>query len=63
MYKFVNFSLNNSINNWGNDPSRIENGKKVDENFLYSSDTNTEWMEIKTLKKWIQTNLNEIKNI
>jgi UDP-N-acetylglucosamine 4,6-dehydratase/5-epimerase len=57
------FKILPSINNWGNDPSRIENGKKVDENFLYSSDTNTEWMEIKTLKKWIQTNLNEIKNI
>jgi UDP-N-acetylglucosamine 4,6-dehydratase (inverting) len=40
-----------SINNWSNDPIRIANGKKVEENFLYSSNNNSQWMEIKTLKK------------
>ena len=38
-----------SINEWSTDPERIKDGKKVDQDFSYSSDTNPEWMDIKTL--------------
>ena len=52
-----------SINNWSKDPHRIKNGKKVPENFLYSSDNNKEWMEIYELRDWIKNNKNKIGNI
>jgi len=32
----------------------IKKGKKVSKDFEYSSNTNTKWMEIKELRKWIQ---------
>jgi len=52
-----------SIHNWAKDPERIGNGKKVDEDFTYASNTNTEWMEISKLKNWIEQNRNKIGNI
>ena len=52
-----------SIYNWAKDPERIGNGKKVDEDFTYASNTNTEWMEISELKDWIDQNRNKIGNI
>jgi UDP-N-acetylglucosamine 4,6-dehydratase/5-epimerase len=35
------------------DPVRINNGKPVPENFVYSSETNKEWMSIEMLRDWI----------
>jgi UDP-N-acetylglucosamine 4,6-dehydratase (inverting) len=52
-----------AINNWANDPERIGNGVRVDPDFIYSSDNNKEWMEIKTLQDWIKKNRNKIGNI
>lgn len=52
-----------AINNWANDPERIGNGVRVDPNFIYSSDNNKEWMEIKTLQDWIKKNRNKIGDI
>jgi len=52
-----------SINNWANDPERIGNGTKVASDFMYSSDNNTEWMEISELQDWIEKNHNKIGNI
>ena len=52
-----------SINNWDTDAERIGNGIKVDPDFIYSSDNNEEWMEIKTLQEWIKANANKIGNI
>mgnify|MGYP001258752484 CR=1 FL=1 len=49
-----------SINSWANDPARIGSGKKVADDFLYSSDNNTEWMQISELKDWIEQNYNKI---
>jgi len=49
-----------SINNWSCDPDRIKEGKKVSEDFLYSSDANKEWMEIKELQEWIKKNNDKI---
>jgi UDP-N-acetylglucosamine 4,6-dehydratase/5-epimerase len=50
-----------SINEWSIDPERIGNGVKVKSNFVYSSDNNKEWMEVKTLKKWIKKNYKKIE--
>ena len=44
------------INEWSKDTLRIKNGKKVPEDFFYSSDNNKEWMKKSDLKKWIETN-------
>ena len=43
------------IHNWYADERRIANGRKVKDGFCYSSDHNTEWMSIETLKRWIAT--------
>ena len=52
-----------SINKWANDPERIGDGVKVKSDFVYSSNNNTEWMEISELKGWIEANRNRIGNI
>ena len=52
-----------SIHEWNKDPERIGEGVKVDPDFTYCSDTNTDWMEIKTLKNWIEKNRNNIGKI
>ena len=57
------FKILPSINNWANDPERIGNGTKVASDFIYSSDNNTEWMEISELQDWIKKNHNKIGNI
>ena len=57
------FKILPMINNWSSDPGRINNGKKVKEGFIYSSDTNDQWMTIKTLSDWIIKNKNRIGQI
>jgi len=57
------FKILPSINRWGEDPSRIGNGVKVAPDFIYSSDNNSEWMEISELKNWIEKNRDKIGNI
>jgi UDP-N-acetylglucosamine 4,6-dehydratase len=52
-----------AIHNWSNDLNRIKNGKKVDENFTYSSDNNKDWMQIADLAKWIEKNNSKIGKI
>jgi UDP-N-acetylglucosamine 4,6-dehydratase (inverting) len=49
-----------SINDWSIDPERIKDGKKVDQDFSYCSDTNPEWMDIKTLEAWLEENQKKI---
>jgi UDP-N-acetylglucosamine 4,6-dehydratase len=44
-----------AINTWGNE-SRAKNGRRVREGFVYTSDTNTEWMSVGTLRAWIEAN-------
>ncbi|MDC0407644.1 UDP-N-acetylglucosamine 4,6-dehydratase (inverting) [Candidatus Thioglobus sp.] len=51
-----------SINKWSEDPERIGNGSKVEENFMYSSNNNKEWMKISQLQDWIEKNWNKIGN-
>lgn len=57
------FKILPSINEWANDKKRIGIGVKVPHDFVYSSDNNTEWMEIETLKKWIKVNIEKIGKI
>jgi UDP-N-acetylglucosamine 4,6-dehydratase/5-epimerase len=52
-----------SIHNWNKDLERIGDGVKVNSEFLYSSDNNTEWMSVDALKQWIEINKNKIGNI
>ena len=48
---------------WEKENSRINNGKKVPANFIYSSNNNTEWMTESDLQKWINTNQDFIGKI
>lgn len=49
-----------AIHNWSSDPKRIAGGTKVPEDFVYSSDNNTEWMTIESLQYWIRDNRDKI---
>jgi len=51
------------INGWGETASRIKDGKKVEEGFVYSSDNNTEWMSDGDLQAWIDANREKIGSI
>lgn len=57
------FKILPAIHNWSIDPNRIKDGVKVPEDFVYESDSNTEWMSIDTLKEWIEQNQHKIGNI
>ena len=50
------FKILPQINDWSKDKERIKNGTRVPEGFLYSSDTNKDWMTKKELNKWISKN-------
>jgi FlaA1/EpsC-like NDP-sugar epimerase len=45
-----------SIHNWSIDSNRIKDGKKVPNDFSYTSDNNKSWMTINHLKDWISLN-------
>jgi len=45
-----------AIHGWSNDPARIGDGKKVAADFSYASDSNSEWMSVEELRKWIASN-------
>ncbi|WP_341364841.1 UDP-N-acetylglucosamine 4,6-dehydratase (inverting) [Thalassospira sp. SN3W] len=51
------------INDWGNDAKRIKDGKRVPEDFIYASDTNTEWMSEQSLKSWVNAHHDTIGKI
>ena len=44
------------INKWYQDKKRIKNGKKVEEDFTYSSNNNKEWISGKELTTWLKKN-------
>ena len=63
-YEYNNYyKILPQINEWANDNLRIKGGKKVPEDFIYSSDNNSEWMTKSDLKKWIDENKNYIGKI
>ena len=45
------------INDWFNSRDRIKNGEKVPSDFVYTSDSNDEWMSCETLAKWLSAEL------
>ncbi len=51
------------IHEWGLDPARIGNGKKVPEGFSYTSDNNASWMDVDALRAWIAQNSSKIGKI
>ena len=56
-YDYVDyFKVLPAINDWHNDPARIKDGVRVSSDFTYSSDNNTEWMSVETLRSWIKQN-------
>jgi UDP-N-acetylglucosamine 4,6-dehydratase len=57
------FKILPAIHNWSADPLRIQGGTKVAEGFVYSSDTNTDWMSIAQLQAWIKTNKSKIGSL
>ncbi|GGX60270.1 UDP-N-acetylglucosamine 4,6-dehydratase (inverting) [Saccharospirillum salsuginis] len=54
------FKILPMIHEWDKDANRIKDGKKVSDGFIYSSDTNTEWMTDEELQKWIDANRDKI---
>ncbi len=57
------FKILPQINNWAVDKKRIKNGKKVREGFIYSSETNSDWMTKNQFMKWINANKDNIGKI
>ena len=63
-YEFTNYyKILPQINEWAKDNLRIKEGKKVSEDFIYSSDNNLEWMTKSELRAWINLNRNNIGKI
>jgi UDP-N-acetylglucosamine 4,6-dehydratase (inverting) len=63
-YEYLeHFKILPAIHDWTNDPKRIGDGIKVSHGFTYSSDNNPQWMDIKNLQTWIQSNLDKIGKI
>jgi len=50
------FKILPAINSWGEDKKRIKKGRKVPEGFSYTSDQNSEWMDVQALRDWITAN-------
>ncbi|MGV6809867.1 MAG: UDP-N-acetylglucosamine 4,6-dehydratase (inverting) [bacterium] len=57
------FKILPNIHNWSLDKQRIKDGVKVSDNFTYASNTNTDWMSIEKLHKWIKANKYTIGDI
>ncbi|MBU3071025.1 UDP-N-acetylglucosamine 4,6-dehydratase (inverting) [Aestuariicella sp. G3-2] len=57
------FKILPTINNWSICPTRIKDGKKVPEGFVYASDTNSDWMSNAELQAWIDANREKIGSI
>jgi UDP-N-acetylglucosamine 4,6-dehydratase (inverting) len=52
-----------AIHNWSSDPMRINDGRLVDPNFTYTSENNHDWMGIKDLQQWVDSNRKVIGSI
>lgn len=57
------FKILPAINGWSDCPKRIKDGTRVPEGFSYTSDNNTEWMDIDTLRAWVAQNQHKIGKI
>jgi UDP-N-acetylglucosamine 4,6-dehydratase/5-epimerase len=52
-----------SIFDWYDIEKFCKSGEKVSENFMYSSDLNSDWMSVDFLKSWVEINKNEMLDI
>ncbi len=50
------FKILPAIHSWHEDFKRIKDGRRVAEGFVYSSDNNSEWMDVPALRAWIHAN-------
>lgn len=57
------FKILPTINDWASCETRIKDGKKVPEGFVYSSDNNSDWMSKEELNSWISANASKIGSI
>jgi len=57
------FKILPQINEWHLDSSRIKDGQKVPDGFIYESDKNPHWMSDEALLKWLKENKNTIGKI
>ena len=63
-YEYSNhYKILPQISDWSKDDFHIKKAKKVSEEFVYSSDTNSKWMTKSDLRKWIDANKNYIGKI
>ena len=49
-----------AIHNWSKDPAKIKGGIKVSEDFIYSSDSNSQWLSQKEFRLWLSNNKDHI---
>ncbi len=49
-----------AIHEWSEDQARIKDGVRVPEGFVYSSDSNRDWMSIDELRAWVERNTGKI---
>ena len=57
------FKILPNINDWSSDAKRIKDGKRVADDFEYSSGNNSEWMTEASLRAWIDANKGKIGKI
>jgi len=57
------FKILPAIHNWSTDKGRIGDGIAVEPDFEYSSNTNSEWMTVDELTKWVEANRSSIGSI
>jgi UDP-N-acetylglucosamine 4,6-dehydratase len=57
------FKILPAINNWSQDPLRINCGRLVSQDFTYSSDNNPDWMSPQQLQGWIAANQTKIGKV
>ncbi|MEI4233858.1 UDP-N-acetylglucosamine 4,6-dehydratase (inverting) [Roseovarius sp. D22-M7] len=59
----AHFKILPAINKWSDDPARIKDGRKVAEDFSYTSDLNPDWMSEAALADWIAAHREKIGEI
>jgi UDP-N-acetylglucosamine 4,6-dehydratase (inverting) len=57
------FKILPAIHGWSSDSLRIKGGKRVNDDFTYSSDNNSEWMSVEELNRWIVENDSRIGHL
>ena len=58
-YEYPNhYKILPQINEWGKDVKRIKDGIKVPQGFVYSSETNSQWMTKEQLRIWLDMSKN-----